>query len=148
MPFLTRRPVAKCYACSHGHMQRRNFITLLGGAAATWTLTARAQQPAMPVIGFLNSGSPDTFAPTVRAFLQGLKEAGYVDGQNVSHRISLGERAIRSSDRIGRRPCSAPSPVIAATSTPANLVAKAATTTISYGDCTLTTSSRFLRRAS
>ena len=108
---------------------RREFITLLGGVAAAWPLTAQAQQP-LPVIGFLNSSSPDGYAPMASAFRQGLKETGYVDGHNVAieYRWAEGRNDRLPSfvaDLVQRKVN-----VIAATTTAAALAAKAATTTI------------------
>src|SRR5262245_34311251 len=113
------------------HIGRRKFLATLGGAAAAaWPLAARAQQPGLPVIGFLDSTSPDAITGRLRAFRQGLKDIGIVEGEHVVIEYRWAEnqydRLPALVDDLVRRQVT----VIAATSTPAVLAARTATTTI------------------
>jgi putative ABC transport system substrate-binding protein len=112
-------------------MNKREFITLLGGAAAAWPLAARAQQPAMPVVGLLLGTTTETYAHRLRAFRQGLKDVGFVEGENVAivYRSAEGryERLPELAAGLVRRQAAV---IATGGGAPAALAAKAATTTI------------------
>jgi putative tryptophan/tyrosine transport system substrate-binding protein len=112
-------------------MRRRDFIQRITAASAVWPLAVRAQQLGMPVVGFLNSASPDSYVSQVNAFHQALKETGYVDGQNVAIEYRWAENQIARLPTLAAELAHRPVSVIAAGGSPVSaLAAKSATTTI------------------
>src|SRR5262245_45856604 len=110
-------------------IQRRGFITVLRGAAAAWPLAARAQQAAMPVVGFMSSGSPGPLRRQIAALHEGLKEAGYVDGQSVALEFRFAEGQLDRFPAFAAELVRRHVPVLMTTSPAGALAAKQATTT-------------------
>jgi ABC-type uncharacterized transport system substrate-binding protein len=111
-------------------MKRREFITLLGGTGAMWPLAARAQQATMPVVGFLGSDSTELYADRLRAFRRGLKDAGFIESENVviEYRWASGDNSRLPA--LAAELVNLPAAVLVSSTTPATLALKAATSLI------------------
>jgi putative tryptophan/tyrosine transport system substrate-binding protein len=119
-----------CHEPHGATMRRREFIKLLGGAATAWPLAARAQQAAMPIIGYLDSRSPEAVENRLRGFRQGLKDAGYIEGESVTILFRWADDRVERLPLLAAELVSRSVAAIITAGAPASLAAKAATTTI------------------